>query len=167
MKRIVALIVAMLMIVCTLAACGDSSDSKEEEKPATFNGTTKDVDLSGVMNLINERFDFGEKRDLSDSERYYGISTPDVAQFYAQKPINDNELNEIVICEAANPDAVSRIENRLQKPLDTAYNQAKSYSKDDLAIVEKCAVRKNGKYVYLVISPHAAEIEALIESQIN
>lgn len=164
MKRIVAIAVALLVVVCSLAACGGSEEST---KPATFNGTTKDVDLSGVMKMINEKFDLGEKRELSDSERYYGISTPDLKQFFAQKPVSDREFNEIVICEAATPDSVHRIENKLNRPLDDAFKQAKSYSKEDLAVVEKCKVVVNGKYVYLVISPYAAEICALIESQIN
>lgn len=164
MKRIVAIAIALLVLVCSLAACGGSDEKKA---PATFVGTTKDVDLAGVMKMINEKYDLGESRELNDSERYYGISTPDLKQFFAQKPVSDREFNEIVICEAATPEAVSRIEKKLNDPLDDAFKQAKSYSKEDLAVVEQCKVVTNGKYVYLVISPHAAEICALIESQIN
>lgn len=169
MKKMIALAVALLMVVCSLAACGGSGDSSGDatEKPTAFVGTTKDVDLSIVVNNINQQFDLGEMREVNDSDRYYGISPTSVNQFYAQKPVSDREFNELVICEASAPDAVPRIEARLNKALDSAYNSAKSYSKDDLAMIEKCKVVSNGKYIYLVISPDAEAICALIENAIN
>lgn len=166
MKRFIAIAAVLVMLVCTLAACG-GSDSTEPTKPATFNGTTKDVDLTGVVQKINAQFDLGETREVTDSERYYGISAADVKQFLAQKPQKDTDYNQIVICEAATPDAVSRIETKLNKELDTNFNKAKSYAKEDLEAVQKCKVVANGKYVYLVISKDAEAINALIESEIN
>ena len=175
MKRIIALLAAVLILVCSLAACGsDSSSDGGSQEPTQkvkrhteFVGTMKDVDLGALMDKINAEFDLGEYAAKNDSERYYGITPGDVNQFYAQKPVNDREFNEIVICEVATADALDRIEHKLNDQLTRACNSAKSYSKEDLAVVESCKVILDGKYMYLVISPQAEAICELIKSEIN
>lgn len=175
MKRCLALIAAVMILVCSLVACGSDSSNDTGATTATekvkrhtaFVGTMKDVDLGALMTKINEQFDLGEHTDKNDSERYYGISAPDVVQFYAQKPVEDREFNEIVICEVATADALDRVENKLNDQLTRAINNAKSYSKEDLELVEKCQVTLDGKYMYLVISPFAEEICELIKTEIN
>ena len=163
MKRCFALITALLLIVVSLAACGSDGD----KKAATYNGTTKDVDLNAMMEQINTQFGLTGLKNVTDSARYYGISAEDVKQFYAEMPAEDKDFVELVICEAMSPDAVSRIEKRLNNRLDSQYNTAKSYSKEDLEMVNNCKVVVNGKYIYLVISPNAAAISAAIEQAIN
>ena len=177
MKRIIALIAALAILVCSLAACGGSSDNgdgsgavtptQKVKRHTAFVGTMKDVDLAALMDKINEQFDLGAYASKNDSERYYGITPQDVKQFYAQKPENDNELNEIVICEVATADALDRIEDKLNDQLTRVSNAAKSYSKEDLEVVQNSKVTLDGKYMYLVISPYSDEICELIKSEIN
>ena len=151
-----------------------SFDDDETEAPTLEDVTERaseapelDADLGYVMDRICDEFDFGEFRTVTDPERYYSISARDISQFYALKPIESGDYCEIVLSEAISADAASRVEARLNRHLDSLYNSAASYDKDALGLIEACEVVRNGRYVYLVISPDYDAICALIDSEIN
>lgn len=174
MKKTIICIAVALLLILSLAACGDSGSSgsadsdpqptvlsdDNSDAPVTEADTVeaKEINLSHVMDLLSQRFDFGEMREIDDSERYYSISASDVKQFAAIISAQSKSYNEIILCEAADSAAVQQIETMLNRRLDVKLNTAKSYDKDEYAMVEQCAVKTSGRIVYLVIAPDAAAV---------
>ena len=165
MKKLFALTLALLMIVCTLAACGDSSaDNNKTDSSAAS------VDLSALMDQIVSQYQLdGLKRysTTAEAKRYYTVAEEDVKQFAAVTSAANSKITEVIIFEAADSAAADRIEPKLSSHLDSQVNTAKSYSKDTLSMVESSKVIKSGNFVYLVIHDNADAINGIIESAIK
>ena len=166
MKKLFALTLALLMIVCTLAACGDSSADNNK----TDSSSAASVDLSALMDQIVSQYQLdGLKRysTTAEAKRYYTVAEEDVKQFAAVTSAANSKITEVIIFEAADSAAADRIEPKLSSHLDSQVNTAKSYSKDTLSMVESSTVIKSGNFVYLVIHDNADAINAIIESAIK
>lgn len=162
MKKIIAMIIAVLMIVCSLAACGGDGGSKDSD--------AKGVVLSDLLNEINTKYNISGLKVLektSDLNRYYKIDEADVKQFAAEMTTSASEFNEIIIVEAVDGDAAARIETQLNNHLDTQRNTAKSYTQDQLAMVEKCNVLQNVNFIFLVIGDQADAINDTIDNAVK
>jgi hypothetical protein len=145
MKKYFALAVAVVLIVCTLAACG---------------GSAKEVVLKDIMNDINSKYGISDLKVLesaSDLNRYYNIAEEDVKQFAAELTTAASQYNEVILVEAVDADAAGRVATMLNNHLDAQVNTAKSYDQDTLAMVESCKVVTKGNIVYLVIGDKADE----------
>lgn len=159
MKKIIALTVAILMIVCSLAACGGDNG-----------GSSASVVLSDLLNEINTQYGISGLKVLesaSDLTRYYRIDEADVKQFAAEMSTSSSQFTEVIMVEAADSAAADRIVTQLNNHLDTQVNTAKSYSKEFLDMIESRKVEKSGSYVYLVISENADAIEKTIADKIK
>lgn len=166
MKRLFALLIAVLMIAATLAACGGSSDPTT----APTSAPASSVVLSDLMNEINTQFGIVGLKVLektSDLSRYYRIEEADVAQFAAEMSTASTDFTEVILIEAADSAAAGRISDLLNTHLDAQVNTAKSYSKEFLEMIEQRKVMTSGSFVYLVISEDAAAIETLIASKLG
>ena len=160
MKRILAFTVALLMIVCSLAACGGSDNG----------GSSTSVVLSDLMNDINSQYGVSDLKVLdkaSDLTRYYRIEEADVKQFAAEMSTSSSQFTEVIMVEATDSSAAERVATALNNHLDTQVNTAKSYTKDVLEMIESRKVMTSGNFVYLVISDNADAIEAAIAAKIK
>ena len=156
MKRFLAITVAIIMIVCSFAACGESASGS--------------ADLKALLDNINSTYSLTGLKVLesaSDLNRYYMIAEEDVKQFAAELTTAASEYNEVIIVEAASSSAVDSVAAKLDSHLDAQINTAKSYDKDAQAMVEACKVEKSGNYVYLVIGDNAADINKMIADAIK
>ena len=77
---------------------------------------------------------------------------------------SSTEFCEVIIVEAVDGDAADRVLTQLSNHLDTQINTAKSYSQDQLALVESCSAMQNKNFVFLVISDQASAIVDVIDS---
>ena len=156
MKRFFAIAVALIIVVCSLAACGESA--------------SKSVDLKALLNDINSTYGLSGLKVLdsaSDLNRYYMVAEADVKQFAAELTTSASEYNEVIIVEAASAEAADAVSAKLSSHLDAQVNTAKSYDKDTLAMVQSCKVEKTGNFVYLVIGENAAAINQKIADAVK
>ena len=170
MKRLFALMIAVLMIAAALAACGGSSDPTTAPTTAPTDKPASSVVLSDLLTEINTQYGINGLKVLektSDLSRYYRIDEADVAQFAAEMSTASTEFTEVILIEAADSAAADRISTLLNTHLDTQVNTAKSYSKEFLEMIEQRKVVTSGTFVYLVISEDAEAIESLIASKIG
>ena len=155
MKRMIALIMAALMLAAVLAACGES---------------TKDVDLNTVMTDINSQFGFTGLKTIEDTDalnRYYMIEQDDVKQFAAELSTAASQYTEVVMAEGNDQAAADRIKAQLDSHLSSQLSTAKSYDADQVSMIEACEVKQNGNFVYLVVSDQAADIVNVIEAALK
>lgn len=154
MKRIISVIVAAVLMMAVLTACGGA----------------KAADLNAIMSDINTQFGYTDLKTLEDTDalnRYYQISADGVKQFAAELSTTASQYTEVVLVEATDSTAADSIKTQLAAHLGTQLNTAKSYDAEQVAMIEACSVQQNGNYVWLVVSDKYSEITAIIDAALK
>lgn len=143
MKKVATLLSVLILCLTMLAGCGSTN-----------------VDLSEVMNKINTDFNLSLKtlENVDDLNTYYSIDTADVKQFAAELDANANAPQEIVMVEAVDADAASRVETALSNRYNSIYGIFKSYSPEQASIVEESKVTKDGNFVSMIVAENSADM---------
>ena len=143
MKRIFAVAVALVLCLSLLAGCG-----------------SKDVNLNDVMTKLNSDFSLSLQTLSSADElnTYYSISTDDVKQFAAEIDSTNDAPKEIILIEATDADAATRVEEALTTRLNSIMATYNSYSPDQVDMVKACKVTKDGNFVSMIVADKGAEM---------
>ena len=168
MKRIVLCVLALLLSVCMLCACGSDSENGASDSSANASKAESSVDLNNVLADINSQFGISDLKVVKDKnalELYYQISAADVKQFAAEfsKDTSENP-QEIILVEAVNEDAAKSIESALKNIQQSRISNAKSYTPELVEVYEKCNVVVDGVNVSLIIDARTDEIRAVYDS---
>ena len=155
MKRILAIVVAAVLALTALTACGGA----------------KNVDLKSLLADINNTHGLGGLTTVENTDnlkRYYMIPSEDVKQFAAEftKAASDG-YTEVVMVEAVDGDAAGRVKTQLETRLRSQLSDAKSYNAEQVSMIEACTVKEKGNYVWLVISDKQADINTYIEKELK
>lgn len=155
MKRILTIVVAAVLVLATLTACGG----------------TKNVDLNELMKKINDTYGLTGLTAVEDADnlnRYYRTPKEDVKQFAAEftKAASDG-YTEVVLIEAVDADAAGRVKAQLEARRNSQLSDAKSYNAEQVSMIEACSVKEKGSFVWLVISDKQADINAEIEKALK
>ena len=154
MKRIFTIIIAAVLALAILTACG-----------------AKNVDLKKVMDDVNSKYGFSTLTAVESADnlkRYYTIPAEDVKQFAAEFTKAATEgYTEVVLVEAVDANAAGRIKAQLESRLRSQLSDAKSYNAEQVSMIEACSVKDNGNFVWLVISDKQADINADIETALK
>ena len=86
---------------------------------------------------------------------YYGISATDFDDAVFMMSVDSLLADEIVIVCGVDSEAAEKIEQRLQNRLKTKADEARSYSPEQYAIIDKCEVTREGRWVAMLVSPEA------------
>lgn len=153
MKRMIAAVMVGMIMACSMAGCGCS--------------TEKGVDLAQVMTDIDTSYpnDMEDISTVDDLNKYYSIETADVKSFAAE--INKSGIEEVVIVEAVSADAAKNVEEKLQQRYNSKKQQGASYSPEDLQVISNCSVKVNGNYVSMVVSSNASGMEEIFNNSVN
>ena len=143
MKRIFAVAVALVLCLSLLAGCG-----------------SKNVNLNDVMTKLNSDFSLSLQTLSSADElnTYYSISTDDVKQFAAEIDSTNDAPKEIILIEATDADAATRVEEALTTRLNSIMATYNSYSPDQVDMVKACKVTKDGNFVSLIVADKAPDM---------
>lgn len=143
MKRIFAVAVAFVLCLSLLAGCG-----------------SKDVNLNDVMTKLNSDYSLSLQTLSSADElnTYYSISTDDVKQFAAEIDSTNDAPKEIILIEATDADAATRVEEALTTRLNSIMATYNSYSPDQVDMVKACKVTKDGNFVSLIVADKAPDM---------
>lgn len=143
MKKIITVAVAMVMCLSLLAGCG-----------------SKDVNLSDVMTKLNSDYSLSlvTLSSVDELDTYYGIKSEDVKQFAAEIDSTNDAPKEIVLIEASDADAASRVEDALTSRLNSIMATYNSYSPDQVDMVKACKVTKDGNFVSLIVADKAPDM---------
>ena len=155
MKRIMMIVVAAILTLAMLTACGGA----------------KNVDLNELMKKINDTYGLTGLTAVEDADslnRYYRTPKEDVKQFAAEftKAASDG-YTEVVIIEATDADAAGRVKTQLEARLHSQLSDAKSYNAEQVSMIEACSVKEKGNFVWLVINSKQADINAEIEKALK
>lgn len=153
MKKLVSLICAAIICAAVFAGCGGS----------------KEADLKSVLSTINSENSLSLQalESTDDLSKYYSISADDVKQFAAEIDSNNNAPVEIVLVEANDADAATRVEASLSQRYNSIISQYASYTPDKLDMVKACKVTKDGNYVSLIVAENADKMLETFNSNIK
>ncbi len=160
MKKVFLAVISAMIIALCMCSCGNSGSG-------TASTAAKEINLSEVISNINSgspnKMELIESVD--DLNKYYSISKEDVKSFGAE--IDKSGIDEVVIVEAVDADAASRIQAKLQQRYNSKKQQGASYSPEDLQIIKNCSVKTNGNIVSMIISSNAGAMEEVLNSAVN
>lgn len=143
MKKVISIVLAFVLCLAIFTGCG-----------------AKEVKLSEVMDKINSEFSLSLQTLESADElnTYYSIDPADVKQFAAEIDPNNNAPVEIVLIEAVDADAATRVESALTTRYNAIYSQYSSYTPEQLDMVKACKVTKDGNFVSMIVADKGAEM---------
>ena len=143
MKKVISIVSAFVLCLAIFTGCG-----------------AKEVKLSEVMDKINSDFSLSlQKLESADElNTYYSIDTADVKQFAAEIDPNNNAPVEIVLIEAVDADAATRVESTLTTRYNAIYSQYSSYTPEQLDMVKACKVTKDGNFVSMIVADKGADM---------
>jgi hypothetical protein len=86
---------------------------------------------------------------------YYGISESDYEDAVFMMSVDSLLADEIVIILAAGLDAAEKTRDLLGKRLKNKADEARGYSPEQFAVIEKCVATRDGRLVAMLVSPKA------------
>ena len=156
MKKLFALAAVALTLCGLLTACGSKTE------------TANDVDLTGFYNALAEQYGWGDdmmdldgemlEMDENDMLDVYGIQAADMKQFAAAVNTSGIDCDEVVLVEAKDADAASRVKEALDKRYQAKLNETENYLPDEYAVIKTCSVVMDGNYVAMIVAPNAADL---------
>ena len=151
MKKLIA-IISLTLILCMLCACGG-----EEAKV---------IDITKVKSDIVSQIGITEPMDVKADRLMdlYGIAATDVKTAACFVTMDGVFPDEIIMVEAVDASAASRIAEKLESRLSEVKNQSASYDAENYAIAQKCKVTKTGNYVTLFISAKHEDMQKIFDS---
>lgn len=150
MKKVLCVILAVVMMMSMLAACGGSKEP--------------DVDLTAFYNTLEEKYDWGGgfMIDVEDEmlENFYpGIDAIEKEQFIAKTPIMGS-VNEVVFVKVKNKDDAAKAAEILQGRIDAQADGGAWYP-EACEAWGRGKVITNGSYVAMIACVESQEeIEA-------
>lgn len=154
MKKVISFAAVLILCLSILAGCG-----------------AKDVNLGDVLDKMNTEYsvDATKYETKEDMYKYYNINADDIKQFAAEvgKSDSDSKNTEIVLVEATDSDAASRVETALTNRYNSIFQQNASYSAEELDMVKNCKVTKDGNFVTMIIGEKASDMLAMFNDSIK
>lgn len=151
MKKITCAVLAIISLLCCFTACGDN--------------TPKEVDVSTVYREIEAAITVPDFIELTEADiaDYVAVDTADLKQMIVKISAEAISADQIVICEAVDAAAASRVEAAFETYLDSVKNSFKNYLPSEYAKMEGTEVQTSGNYVYYAVSSEADAIEDIFD----
>lgn len=153
MKKIVSALV-VFALAFSMAACSNTP-SKDVKLSEVYDKITAEVTLPAMIDL--------DSQTLMDQ---YGIDVADVNQG-VYKQIEDfgaGKIDEILLLEAKDDEKAAAIKEKLDARIKSLVAQSEGYDAQAMEILDKSAVKQNGKFLILAVSKDAAKIIDIFSS---
>lgn len=99
--------------------------------------------------ILPEMMEFPESMVLD----FYGIDPADYTEAVFYQSFDSMLADEVVLVNAVDDAAADRVEEMLNVRLEAKAEEAKGYSPEQFAIIEKCSVIRDGMNVIMIVSP--------------
>ena len=145
MKKSMTILLALVLALGALTACGKQADSE-----------AVDVDLPAFYTELEEKYQWGEDYmvDIEGEmlENYYpGISDIPVAQFVAKAPMMSSVVNELVLMQCQSEEDAAEAAAILQTRVETQAEGGAWYP-ESMEAWSKAQIIQHGAYVAMFAS---------------
>ncbi len=127
------------------------------------------VSLEAVRSQMVSSLGVTDYMEVSSSRLLdlYGIQESDLAQSASFVTMSGTFPHEIVMTEAKDAAAASRIANSLQNRLNEVLNQSETYDAETYALAQKCSVDTDGLVVSLLLTPDRDAMRKILTSSLG
>ena len=153
MKRMIAFLLAMLLML-SMTACGGEN--------------AKEVDLAALYEQLLETTP--QMIQIADSNmrlNLFGIREEDCLQVITAVCADGLRTDEIWLIQAKDADALERIKTLAESRLYAKGEESVTYSPEQYAIVQKAETVTEGLYFALLVSPDVDTLKANVESALK
>ena len=146
MKKMMTLVLAALLLMGLLSACGSSEKAAEEDA----------ADLSFFYTKLEEAYEWGGgyMADIEGEmlESYYpGLAAIEMEQFIAKMPLMSAVVNEVVFLQCKNEEDAAAAAAILQERV-TMQAEGGAWYPESMEAWGKAQVIQNGTYVAMIAS---------------
>ncbi len=146
MKKITAIISALVLSIMCLSGCGGSEIDMTEAANSLLTGVTFAEELQPTSENI--------------SLRRLGLNEADVESCIAYASTNA-VVDEFAIVKATNPEGV---ESSIRSHIDSQIQTYQSYAPDEVAKLNNAIVQVSGDYVIYVVSSDNTAAQSVVDS---
>lgn len=148
MKRLIFLLLAVLLLSCGEAQLPDPAVLYEQ--------IATDVELDEMYDLADEMLEdtLGITKDLYDSAVY-------------MTPGTGISPEELIIIKTISDESAKKVEELLNNRLDYIKKSAENYLIEEMPIIERAMIRRDGLTVSFIVSARSEEIEAVFDRLIK
>ncbi|MDR2665575.1 MAG: DUF4358 domain-containing protein [Oscillospiraceae bacterium] len=143
---------ALAVLLPSLASC--AKEAPELPAPhSIYAAITDAVDMPEMVEMTQ-----GEMLD------YLGLASSDYSDFSYYTALNATQPDEVAIIAATDGDAAGRIEQKLSDRLDYKTKSAENYLPENIPIIDKAVIRRDGLTVSMLVSADAEIMAAVYDS---
>ena len=170
MKRIFALILAIMLL--TLTACGGEqpADTTATVAPET-EGTKAPIQLNipNVYQKLQQEVVLPEMLELNPGMMldFCGINDADVKQAIVVICADSLRADEIWLVEAVDAEAAARIKGLAETRLEQKDAESVTYSPEQNAVVKQAELICIDNYIALLVSPDSKELARIFNEQVQ
>lgn len=149
MKKIIAIISALILSIVCLAGCGGS-----------------EIDMTAAANSLLTEVTFAEELQPTSENialKRLGINETDVESCIAYASTNA-VVDEFAVVKATNPEGV---ESSIRSHIDSQIQTYQSYAPDEVAKLNSAIVQVSGNYVIYVVSSDNSSAQSVVDSIIK
>ncbi len=127
------------------------------------------VSLSDVRDQILSELSITDYMEITTDRLLdlYGIQQVDLAQSASFATMSGVFPGEIILVEATDADAASRVAALLQNRLTEVLNQYKTYDAETYALAEACTVDLDGNIVSMFLSPDRSKMRGILTDSLH
>lgn len=166
--------VLMLSAITALSACAcggnNNNTGSTDNGVSVSDNTSSEPTVESIVSAISAQYPLDSMTQITSQDKLlntYGFAPTDYSEIAVYTNNNGTEVSELFIIKATDDTTLASIQEKLNNELNSKLNQTKDYLPEQYAIVEKCEVGTNGKYVRLIISPDAEKMVEIFNSQFN
>ena len=135
----------MAALLCCFTSCAGSTEPKEVNVNDVYNEVAAAISVPDFIELTE-----------SDIVDYVAVNVADLKQMKVQISAEAISADQIVLCEAVDAEAASRVEAAFSAYLNSVKNSFENYLPSEFAKMKNIEVQRSGNYVYYAVT---AEIE--------
>lgn len=151
MKKLIAVLLATLMLL-SLTACGGGAGRSEEKNVAAPDMEQVFADMAPYLPADADSFSSDYVFDA------YGVKPEDCKQQVVLSYYDGNVTAEIWMIEAVSKDALKSIRQMAEDRLDSMCDQFKTYDATALALAEDAELFTEGDCLVLIVSDSAQQL---------
>ena len=148
-NRLFALILASVMVLSLLTACGGKKEEKQVDLPELWASMEENLELPAMMEMDDDALDF-----------LYGINADDLESYVARVPMMNVHATEFFLAKVKDG-KLDTVKKALEDRQANLEQQWSMYLPDQYALVKNAQLVVNGNYLFFCIAEDADSVVKL------
>ena len=150
-KKLCTILALTSLLICFTSCAGD-------EAP-------KNVNVNDVYNEVAASITVPDFIELTETDivDYVAVNIADLKQMKVQISAEAISADQIVICEAVDAEAATRVEEAFSTYLNSVKNSFENYLPSEYAKMKDIQVQKSGNYIYYAVTSELDTVNSIFD----